>query len=91
MEWVRTDDDGTSHHVNHVESFWRMFKASVRGTHISVSPKYLDCYLKEFTFRANHREMKNAMFDLLVAAVWASFNASSNFLRAADPMPRFSS
>lgn len=69
MEWVRTGDDGTSHHVNHVESFWRMFKASVRGTHISVSPKYMDRYLKEFTFRANHREMKNAMFDLLVGAV----------------------
>jgi transposase len=25
-------------------------------------------YLDEFTFRANHREMSNAMFDLLVAA-----------------------
>lgn len=68
MEWVRTDD-GVSHHVNHVESFWRLFKASVRGTHVSVSPKYMDRYLREFTFRANHREMQNAMFDLLVAAV----------------------
>ena len=26
-------------------------------------------YLDEFTFRANHREMKNAMFDLLIASV----------------------
>jgi transposase-like protein len=68
MEWVRTDD-GVSHHVNHVESFWRLFKNSVRSTHIHVSPKYMDRYLKEFTFRANHREMQNAMFDLLVAAV----------------------
>lgn len=69
MEWVRTDDDGTSHHVNHVESFWRLFKNSVRSTHISVSPKYMDRYLKEFTFRSNHRAMQNAMFDLLIGAI----------------------
>lgn len=69
MEWVREGDDGVSHHVNHVESFWRLFKNSVRSTHIHVSPKYMDRYLKEFTFRSNHREMGNAMFDLLIAAV----------------------
>lgn len=69
MEYARLDDDGVNHHVNHVESFWRLFKNSVRSTHISVSPKYLDRYLREFTFRANHREMKNAMFDLLIGAV----------------------
>lgn len=68
-EYVRTDGDGTKHHVNHIESFWRMFKVSVRSTHIHVSPKYMDQYLKEFTFRANHRRMQNAMFDLLVGAV----------------------
>ena len=68
MEWARTDD-GVSHHVNHVESFWRLFKASIRSTHIHVSPKYMDRYLREFTFRANHRQMKNAMFDLLIGAV----------------------
>lgn len=56
-------------HVNSIESFWRLFKASVRGTHIHVSPKYMDRYLKEFTFRANHREKQNAMFDLLIASV----------------------
>lgn len=69
MEWVREGDGGVSHHVNHVESFWRLFKNSVRSTHIHVSPKYMDRFLKEFTFRSNHREMKNAMFDLLIAAV----------------------
>jgi transposase-like protein len=57
------------HHTNSVESFWKLFKNSVRSTHISVSPKYMDRYLKEFTFRANHREMGNAMFDLLIASV----------------------
>jgi hypothetical protein len=28
-----------------------------------------DPYLREFTFRSNHRAMKNAMFDLLIGAV----------------------
>lgn len=58
-----------THHTNTVESFWKLFKASVRSTHIHVSSKYMQRYLDEFTFRANHREMKNAMFDLLIAAV----------------------
>ncbi len=57
------------HHVNHVESFWRLFKKSVASTHIHVSPKYMDRYLSEFTFRSNHRKMENAMFDLLIGAV----------------------
>lgn len=57
------------HHTNHVESFWKLFKHSVRSTHIHVSQKYMDRYLNEFTFRANHRAMKNAMFDLLIASV----------------------
>jgi transposase-like protein len=57
------------HHTNSVESFWNLFKNSVRSTHIHVSPKYMDRYLSEFTFRSNHREMGNAMFDLLISAV----------------------
>ena len=57
------------HHTNSVKSFWKLFKNSVRSTHIHVSPKYMDRYLKEFTFRSNHREMSNAMFDLLISAV----------------------
>ncbi len=60
---------GVTHHTNHVEAFWKVFKHSVRSTHISVSQKYMDRYLGEFTFRQNHREMKNAMFDLLIGAV----------------------
>ena len=57
------------HHTNSVESFWNMFKASVRSTHIHVSAKWMDRYLGEFSFRSNHREMRNAMFDLLIGAV----------------------
>jgi ISXO2-like transposase domain len=55
--------------VNHVQSFWRLFKKAVASTHIHVSPKYMDRYLREFTFRSNHRAMQNAMFDLLVGPV----------------------
>ena len=57
------------HHVNHVESFWRLFKKSVASTHIHISPKYMDRNLDEFTFRSNHRQIENAMFDLLIEAV----------------------
>ncbi|WP_315767565.1 IS1595 family transposase [Bradyrhizobium sp. SZCCHNR2012] len=56
-------------HTNHVESFWRLFKNSIASTHIHVSAKYMQFYLREFTFRQNHRQMQNAMFDLLIACV----------------------
>jgi transposase len=69
-EWARTDPEtGVRHHVQHVESFWSMFKRSVKSTHIHVSAKHMDKYLDEFTFRSNHRQMVNAMFDLIVGAV----------------------
>jgi transposase-like protein len=57
------------HHTNHVESFWKLFKDSVKSTHIHISEKYMNRYLNEFTFRSNHREMQNAMFDLLIGSV----------------------
>jgi len=60
---------GAVHHTNHVESFWKLFNASVRSTHIHVSAQHMDKYLNEFTFRQNHRQMENAMFDLLIGAI----------------------
>ncbi|MFN3627962.1 MAG: IS1595 family transposase [Parvibaculum sp.] len=69
-EWAYYDyRHGATHHTNHVESFWKLFKASVRSTHIHISSKYMQRYLDEFTFRSNHRAKKNAMFDLLIAAL----------------------
>ena len=80
--------------TNSVESFWRLFKASVRSTHIHVVAKYMDRYLAEFTFRSNHREMENAMFDFC----WRRFSCDCPFnkrhrdcARSAGPIPRFSS
>jgi transposase-like protein len=60
---------GVTHHTNTVEGFWKLFKDSIRSTHIHISQKYMQRYLDEFTFRANHRAMGNAMFDLLIGAV----------------------
>lgn len=55
--------------VNGVENFWGHFKASVRGTHVHISRGHMPEYLGEFTYRANHRQMGNAMFDALIAAI----------------------
>ena len=41
-------------HTNGVASFWRMLKHSMRGTHVSISQKWMTRYLDDFTFRANH-------------------------------------
>lgn len=69
-EWAFYDfrHDAT-HHTQHVESFWRLFKKSIASTHIHVSAQWMDSYLGEFSFRSNHRTMRNAMFDLLIAAL----------------------
>ena len=56
-------------HVNHVESFWQLSEKSVASTHIHISPKYMNRYLDEFTFRSIHRQMENVMFDPLIGAV----------------------
>ena len=55
--------------TNGTESFWKLFKDSVNGTHIHISEKHLDRYLGEFSFRSNFRQMRNAMFDLLIGAL----------------------
>lgn len=68
-EYARYVCDSLTFHTNTVEGFWRLFKASVRSTHVHVSGKHMQRYLDEFTFRANHRERVNGMFDLLVAAL----------------------
>lgn len=53
--------------VNAIEGFWRHLKSSIAGTHISVSPKYLGTYAKEFEFRFNRRNDPASMFPALVS------------------------
>ena len=55
-------------HVNGLEGFWARLKLSIRGTHVHVSPKYLQNYVKEFEYRYNMRSTPNRMFDRLLAA-----------------------
>jgi transposase len=52
------DDAGTQN----VESFFALFKNSVRGAHHSISTKYLQHYLDEYTFRWNHRKDERPIF-----------------------------
>ena len=69
-EWAYYDyRHEATHHTNSVESFWKLFKASVRSTHIHVSSKHMQRYLNEFAFRSNHRAKVNGMFDLLISAL----------------------
>lgn len=42
-------------HTNTIEGFWSQFKRSVHGTFHAISPKHLQTYLDEFSFRYNHR------------------------------------
>ena len=44
-------------HTNTIEGFWSQFKRSVHGTFHCVSPKHLQAYLDEFSFRYNHRDV----------------------------------
>ena len=60
--------DGDSH-VNGVEGFWARLKLSIRGTHVHVSAKHLQKYVKEFEFRYNRRKRPASMFGDLVASL----------------------
>ena len=62
-EWVRG-----VHHTNTIEGFWSHLKNSIKGTHIHVSKKHLNKYLKEFEYRYNMRNMPTLMFDRLLKA-----------------------
>ena len=53
--------------VNSIESFWRHLKHSISGTHISVSPKYLARYVKEFEYRFNRRNDAASMLPELLS------------------------
>jgi transposase len=50
LEYVR----GVAH-TNTIEGFWSQLKRSIDGTYHAVSPKYLQHYLNEFSFRYNFR------------------------------------
>ena len=55
--WVRGDV-----HTNTIEGFWMLVKRGISGVYHSVSHKYLQSYLDEYSFRYNHRNDETPMF-----------------------------
>lgn len=53
--------------VNAIENFWRHLKCSIKGTHTSVSPEYLERYIKEFEYRFNRRMTPETMLSELLS------------------------
>ena len=49
--------DGDAH-TNTIEGFWSLFKRQIYGIHHWVSPKHLNRYVSEMTWRYNRREME---------------------------------
>lgn len=49
-------------HTNTIEGFWALIKGGLRGVYHSVSHKYLQTYLDEYTFRYNRRTQGNLIF-----------------------------
>jgi transposase-like protein len=56
-------------HTNSVEGFWSLVKRGIGGVYHSVSPKYLQTYLDEYTFRYNRRHEGNQQFRTILSRV----------------------
>jgi transposase-like protein len=49
-------------HTNTIEGFWSLVKRGIDGVYHAVSPKYLQNYVDEYSFRYNHRKDEQPMF-----------------------------
>jgi transposase len=56
-------------HTNSVEGFWSLIKRGIGGVYHSVSQKYLQTYLDEYSFRYNRRDQGNLIFKSILAQV----------------------
>ncbi len=57
-------------HTNSIESVWALLKRQIIGIHHWVSPKHLDAYVQEMTFRFNRRDVpKGVRVNALLAQV----------------------
>jgi hypothetical protein len=45
-------------HTNGIESVWALLKRQIIGVHHWVSPKHLNRYVQEMSWRFNRRDMK---------------------------------
>jgi transposase len=56
-------------HTNTIEGFWSLVKRGIGGVYHSVSQKYLQTYLDEYSFRYNRRASGNLIFPAILAKV----------------------
>src|SRR5215213_4453532 len=56
-------------HTNGIEGFWSLVKNGIRGVNHSVSAKYLQTYLDEYSFRYNRRHDVTPMFESILKQV----------------------
>jgi transposase-like protein len=59
-------------HTQTIEGFWSLVKRGIGGVYHSVSKKYLQSYLNEYSFRYNRRETGNLIFWAILAKVCAA-------------------
>jgi transposase len=53
--------------TNGVENAWSNLKRTIKGTHISVSPKHLQKYVDEVAFRMMNRDKQDTMFETILS------------------------
>jgi transposase-like protein len=56
-------------HTNSIEGFWSLVKRGIGGVYHSVSKKYLQTYLNEYSFRYNRRNDSQPMFNAFLDQV----------------------
>ena len=56
-------------HTNTIEGFWSLVKRGIGGVYHSVSKKYLQSYLDEYSYRYNNRLVSEPMFVSLLGQV----------------------
>jgi len=62
-EWVAHSTDNWvkgEFHTNTLEGFWSLLKRGIYGIYHQVTPKHLDQYLLEFTYRYNSRDISES-------------------------------
>ncbi|HZW92153.1 MAG TPA: IS1595 family transposase [Candidatus Eremiobacteraceae bacterium] len=56
-------------HTNTIEGFWSLIKRGIGGVYHSISQKYLQSYLDEYSFRYNRRDQGNLIFNAFLKRV----------------------
>ncbi len=52
-------------HTNTIEGFWSLLKRGIQGVYHSVSAKHLQSYVNEYSFRYNHRDDEQPMYETI--------------------------